>query len=123
MDMVDGGYNNICLEKVISKDFRKSGDNLYYIVLGNTERESCHGCGGKVDLYAITPNGKMIKSKDIYLGSWGYAPVEWKFSKQKNGKIALVTKTCFTNGGYTECSKHIFSVVGNKFKGISKISK
>lgn len=112
------GY--FCVSKVITKDFRKLGDNLYYIVLGKTELDGCHACSGIVDLYAISSRGKVITSKGINLGSWGNPPDEWKFTKRKDGKVIILTETFYMVGGDATHTKLSFSIKGDKFIHTSK---
>lgn len=106
-----------CISNVISKDFRQSGDNLYYIVLSSLANGGFTSSPGVIDLYAYTKSNQWIVEKGVELGSYGYPPRDWKFKKLKNGKIELQTESCLTHMGETECTEFTYTVKNNRFVG------
>ncbi|OOF36609.1 hypothetical protein [Rodentibacter heidelbergensis] len=106
---------SLCIEDVISKDFRSKNDNLYIIVLGGENSSGCHLCPGLIDLYAYTKEGKYIVEKGIEIGSWGSPPKLWSFSKLKNGQVLISVEDLFFQGGEFSCSKYTFTVSNSKF--------
>lgn len=102
-----------CISNVISKDFRQSGDNLYYIVLSSLAHGGFAISPGVIDLYAYTKSNQWIVEKGVELGSYGYSPGDWKFKKLKNGKIEIQTESCLKE----ECSKISYTVKNNRFVG------
>lgn len=106
-----------CISNVISKDFRQSGDNLYYIVLSSLANGGFTSSPGVIDPYAYTKSNQWIVEKGVELGSYGYPPGDWKFKKLKNGKIELQTESCLTHMGEIECTEFTYAVKNNRFVG------
>lgn len=111
--LMSKGNKAYCLQRVIKKDFRKSGDYLYYVVLG--QGDDCFACSGVVDIYAISLAGKLVAKKSIEMGSWGMPDEEWQFKKTKNGKIMLLSEECEARRGDVNCVLHTFSLNKGKF--------
>ena len=91
---------------------KKTDRGSYALFIGNSS-EKGHGNPGLVRLVAFDRNDQPGTSGDVYVGSWGEAPTDWRWTELGPGLWGVVDESGYSQMGETYItSQLIFDMYG-----------